>query len=499
MAEEWPAFRKTAFSASMRRTISGRWARPVRAGRARRFTTIWVPKPPNRGARHEQFPLDGGGRFVEIWNLVFMQYDRDAGGKLTPLPRPSIDTGMGLERVAAVLQGKLSNYDTDLICPIIERAGGAVQRRRTGADARVDTALRIAADHARATAFLIHDGVLPANEGRGYVLRKIMRRAMRNARLVGVEDPFLYKLTGFVAELMRAGLSGTDGKRAARGARGERRRASLRHHVPGSREGVSATKSRSSAGMRFPARSRSSCTTPTGWRSMSRKRWLASTGSHRSRRLRCARWSSSASAPAPVGRAREKGAVAPAYQELLEQGRTKFLGYADSEADSRVIGLLVDSNWWTQFRPVRKPNWCSTRRRSMPRPAARWATAARLYCAIGREGGRSGDAYSRRARADRASHRSRTLPFTSGDVLRAEVAGAAARLHAAQPHGHASAARRAAAGAGHAREAGGQRGGTSAPALRLHALCRHGSRRTGRSRAADERADPAETRRSRPT
>ena len=121
-----------------------------------------------------------GGRFVEIWNLVFMQFDRDAAGMLTPLPRPSIDTGMGLERVAAVLQGKLSNYDTDLIRPIIDARGRPVRPGRTAPIARVDTALRIAADHARATAFLIHDGVLPANEGRGYVLRKIMRRAMRN-------------------------------------------------------------------------------------------------------------------------------------------------------------------------------------------------------------------------------------------------------------------------------------------------------------------------------
>ena len=89
------------------------------------------PEAAEPGREHEQFPSDAGGRFVEIWNLVFMQYDRDATGKLTPLPRPSIDTGMGLERIAAVLQGKLSNYDTDLIRPIIERAARAVRRRRT--------------------------------------------------------------------------------------------------------------------------------------------------------------------------------------------------------------------------------------------------------------------------------------------------------------------------------------------------------------------------------
>ena len=156
------------------------------------------------GREREQFPDDGGGRFVEIWNLVFMQFERASDGAMTPLPRPSIDTGMGLERVAAILQGKLSNYETDLLLPIIQRAAETFEIAY-GDDARIDTALRINADHARATAFLIHDGVVPANEGRGYVLRKIMRRAMRNARMIGRSEPYLYQLTGFVAELMQPG------------------------------------------------------------------------------------------------------------------------------------------------------------------------------------------------------------------------------------------------------------------------------------------------------
>jgi alanyl-tRNA synthetase len=160
------------------------------------------PSAAEPGREHEQFPLDGGGRFVEFWNLVFMQFDRDSSGKLTPLPRPSIDTGMGLERIASILQGKHSNYDTDLIRPIMDKAGELFNKPH-GDDERVNTVLRINADHARATAFLINDGVLPANDGRGYVLRKIMRRAMRNARMIGVSEPYLYKLTGFVAEFMR--------------------------------------------------------------------------------------------------------------------------------------------------------------------------------------------------------------------------------------------------------------------------------------------------------
>jgi alanyl-tRNA synthetase len=148
------------------------------------------------------FPDDPGERFVEIWNLVFMQFDRDSSGKMTALPKPSIDTGMGLERLAAVMQGVLSNYDTDLLRPIIDKAG-ELFKKPYGEDERADTALKINADHARATAFLINDGVLPSNEGRGYVLRKIMRRAMRNARMAGVSEPYLYQLTGFVAESMR--------------------------------------------------------------------------------------------------------------------------------------------------------------------------------------------------------------------------------------------------------------------------------------------------------
>ncbi|MDP8983142.1 MAG: alanine--tRNA ligase [Acidobacteriota bacterium] len=162
------------------------------------------PEAAEPGRENAVFPDDGGGRFVEIWNLVFMQFDRALDGTMTPLPRPSIDTGMGLERIAAVKQSVLSNYDTDLLKPIIVRTAELLGTAY-GEDHRTDTVLRINADHARATAFLIHDGVLPSNEGRGYVLRKIMRRAMRNARMLGRTDPYLYELTGFVADLMKPG------------------------------------------------------------------------------------------------------------------------------------------------------------------------------------------------------------------------------------------------------------------------------------------------------
>ncbi len=162
------------------------------------------PEASELGRESEAFPSDAGGRFVEIWNLVFMQYDRDSDAVLTPLPRPSIDTGMGLERITAVMQGKLSNYDTDLIRPVVEKAAELFKVTYTPEEQDpTNVSLRINADHARAAAFLVNDGVVPSNEGRGYVLRKIMRRALRHARRLGITDPYLYQLTGFVADLMK--------------------------------------------------------------------------------------------------------------------------------------------------------------------------------------------------------------------------------------------------------------------------------------------------------
>ena len=142
-------------------------------------------------------------RWLEVWNLVFMQFDRDASGKLTPLPKPSIDTGMGLERIAAVVQGKSSNFDTDLLRPLIADVEHRCEKAY-GAREADDVSMRVIADHARATAFLISDTVTPSNEWRGYVLRRIMRRAMRHGRLLGLVEPFLWQVTGTVAELMGA-------------------------------------------------------------------------------------------------------------------------------------------------------------------------------------------------------------------------------------------------------------------------------------------------------
>ena len=152
------------------------------------------------------------GRYVEIWNLVFMQFDRDAGGKLNPLPKPSIDTGMGLERIAAVRQDVISNYDTDLFTPLINQAAELVGMNLADLlvevgkevhNAKSAASLRVIADHSRAATFLISDGVLPSNEGRGYVLRKIIRRAITHGQLLGQKGTFLYQMPYKVLEVMK--------------------------------------------------------------------------------------------------------------------------------------------------------------------------------------------------------------------------------------------------------------------------------------------------------
>ncbi len=161
---------------------------------------IFVDLHPERPA----VPWEEGtesGRYLEIWNLVFMQYERDAEGELHALPKPSIDTGAGLERVAAVLQGVDSNYDTDLFRPLLGAAAD-LAGTRYGADPERDVSFRVIADHLRAVTFLLADGVIPGNEGRGYVLRRILRRAVRHGMRLGFEEPFLHKLGPALGEVM---------------------------------------------------------------------------------------------------------------------------------------------------------------------------------------------------------------------------------------------------------------------------------------------------------
>jgi alanyl-tRNA synthetase len=306
---------------------------------------------PERG--DEPFPSDAGGRYVEIWNLVFMQYDRDTNGKLTPLPRPSIDTGLGLERFAAVLQGKISNYDTDLLLPVIHRGAELFGNVAYPGDPKVDTALRIAADHSRATAFLIHDGVLPSNEGRGYVLRKIMRRAMRHARMAGVEQPFLYELTGFVAELMRPGYPELmeSVQRVARVVKDEEHRYATTFQVA---EKMFSDEVKAITGPVLPGTVAFKLYDTFGLaldeqEDMARERGLTIDRAGFEREMDEQRRRARAS-----WKGAEKGTIAPAYESLLEKGRTRFVGYEHLKTHARVVGLLIDQQPVDRVEPGRR-------------------------------------------------------------------------------------------------------------------------------------------------
>ncbi len=172
-------------------------------------TEIFYDHGPDVAGGPPGSPDEDGDRYVEIWNLVFMQFDRSADGTLTPLPKPSVDTGMGLERVAAVMQGVHSNYEIDLFRHLIAAAA-----RATGTSDLASNSLRVIADHVRATSFLIADGVLPSNEGRGYVLRRIMRRAIRHGFMLGQRQPFFHTLVRTLEQEMGAAYPELTAQRA---------------------------------------------------------------------------------------------------------------------------------------------------------------------------------------------------------------------------------------------------------------------------------------------
>ena len=297
------------------------------------------------GEPDEAFPSEVS-RYVEIWNLVFMQFDRDAGGNLTPLPKPSIDTGMGLERVAAVLQGKLSNFETDLIRPIIERAAQSLGKGIAyGTDPKIDTTLRIIADHSRAATFLVHDGVVPANDGRGYVLRKIIRRALRHARLAGRDRPFLYEMTGFVAELMKPGYPEVldSVQRIERVVKEEEVRYQHSFSIA-ERTFITSTSTEQLGGSDVIPGEVAFKLYDTFGLSTDEQEELA-----RERGLTIDAEGFSAEMEKQRARARAswKGggvaSAAPIYHRLLEQGRTEFEGYTALELEGcKIVALIVD-------------------------------------------------------------------------------------------------------------------------------------------------------------
>jgi alanyl-tRNA synthetase len=298
------------------------------------------PHAAEPGREQEEFPSDAGGRFVEIWNLVFMQFDRSAEGVLTPLPQPSIDTGMGLERLAAVLQGHLSNYDTDLIRPIMEKAG-QLWRLNYGESEKVDIALRINADHARATAFLIHDGVVPSNEGRGYVLRKIMRRAMRYARRQGVSEPYLYQLTGFVAEHMRDAYPEMMESipRVARIVKDEEHRYAATFQVA---EKFFHDEAKAAVGGILPGAASFKLYDTYGLAVDEQEDMAREYGLTVDREGFAAEMEKQRTRARASWKGAEKGQIAPAYQELVSEGKTVFERDVFTLDGCRVVGLVVD-------------------------------------------------------------------------------------------------------------------------------------------------------------
>ncbi|MDQ6746525.1 MAG: alanine--tRNA ligase, partial [Candidatus Dormibacteraeota bacterium] len=184
-----------------RRSAKDNWWAMGDVGPCGPSSEIFWDYHPELTGRPGHNPEDDEQGFIELWNLVFMQFDQQPGGALTPLPRPSIDTGAGLERVTAILQGKPSNYDTDLFAPIMERIR-AISGQTAEQQIAQTASYRVIADHGRAITFLIGDGVQPGPSERGYVLRRVLRRAARHGRLLGIERPFLAEIAGVVLDTM---------------------------------------------------------------------------------------------------------------------------------------------------------------------------------------------------------------------------------------------------------------------------------------------------------
>jgi len=289
------------------------------------------------------FPCECG-RYVEIWNLVFMQFDRDSEGHLSPLPKPSIDTGMGLERIASVLQGKISNYETDLLRPIIDEAC-QIFNVEYGASASADVSLRIIADHVRAATFLISDGVIPSNEGRGYVLRKIMRRGIRQGTLLGRKEPFLFELSGYVVEMMKEAypdlvstreyvarvIKAEEERFAAMAAIGLQKLEEVINQLAksgkGTIPGVEIFKLYDTYG--FPLDFTKEIADEKSMR-LDMDGFNAELEKQRERARQS--WKG------------DEGAVNPVYANFVDKGGTQFLGYQAVRSTSRVAGILVNSS-----------------------------------------------------------------------------------------------------------------------------------------------------------
>ncbi|HEY7493473.1 MAG TPA: alanine--tRNA ligase, partial [Candidatus Tectomicrobia bacterium] len=305
---------------------------------------ILIDQGPALGTGPEDVLGGEGDRYLELWNLVFMQYNRDAQGILTPLPQQNIDTGMGLERIAAILQGVHSNYDTDLLRPLITAVEDMVGKAY-GSNAVDDVSMRVIADHMRAAVFLLVDGVMPENTGRGYVLRRIIRRAARHGKLLGFSEPFLYHLVETVVQMMGQAYPELDSNRqyATRVLLGEEERflntlhQGLReldaliekHQADGSRRIAGNEAFRLYDTFGFPIDLAEEVAQDAG---MSLDRTGFETVLETTRQQARDTWKGSGEVQ-----------VAPVYQEVLRRvGASTFVGYTTVRSTSPVVAIIVD-------------------------------------------------------------------------------------------------------------------------------------------------------------
>jgi len=288
----------------------------------------------------------GCDRYLELWNLVFMQYNRDASGTLAPLPKPSIDTGAGLERIAAVCQGVRSNFETDLIRPLIAAVEG-LSRKAYGYDEKQDVSMRVIADHARAVTFLLADGVLPNNEGRGYVLRRILRRGLRHGRLLGLDEPFLATVTDRVIDVMTDAYPELEGSRAhvARLARIEEDRFGhlLREALPRLHDLIQRVKSQKTERAILPGQKLFELYDTYGLP----RDLIDEIAIEQSVECDWGGFDVELKNQQEKSRAHLKAfgevqGVAAAYRELAKVTRTTFLGYDHLEAEATVAAVLSD-------------------------------------------------------------------------------------------------------------------------------------------------------------
>ena len=437
-------------------------------------------------------------RYVEVWNNVFMEFDRQADGTLNPLPAPSIDTGMGLERITAVIQGKLSNYDTDLFMPLLDAIGEKVGRRYGASIGDpADISMRVIADHLRAMTFLISDGVVPSNEWRGYVLRKIMRRAMRHGKKLGFTEPMLHTLVPVIVREMGDAYPQllSDQDNIVRTVRSEEERfdAVLTAGLPRLEDAID----RAAAGARaIPGeeafRLYDSLGMPLDFmEDVAGQRNVA----HRPRGVR----SRDAGAEGPCPR----GELVQDRRKRPDDQRAAGVRARVHERRGRVHRLRLDAvdgcagDW-----RLRRQGRMDQRARRGPGGLHR-AAAHAVLPRVRRPGLRPGAAVRRRrlgsgraadgalragtaAAAPRACDE-RGLPARTDRV--GGGAGRAARRDSPQPHRHSPAARGAAAGARFTRQAGRIARRTRSAALRLRPLRGHSARRPARDRTDRQRAD----------